>query len=155
MKTLKYIILLVGVFFIEPATCLAQVPVSQIQHLIIDSNKDEDIFVTDDLSDIFVYENNSRTIGFPWNGCHEFTVTIDLELGQVTTVIMLCCTRGVCIPHTQLAEQVNVNNLSTAEIVQSTLSRSGNYTIAVEKGRYGIDKAGQLKDLKYRVTRKK
>lgn len=118
-------------------------------HQIIESNESYDLVSCSDLT--WVNSSGQRTTGFPWNGCGEFVVTIDLVYVQVETVIVVCCVEGICIPNVQLPQGVEINDGQQIGITQSSIEQIGSYQISVRPGQYIVQENGRLLDLNYLV----
>lgn len=111
--------------------------------------------ITDNLGAVLDQKNpNSRNLDiFPWNGCNDFEVTIDLEYVQVTTTIRVCCTMGICIPHGTVGTREVTTFPPTVEILTSSSVDYNGQQISIAKGEYRLDSTGKLQGLRYKVTK--
>ena len=111
--------------------------------------------ITDNLSAVLDQKNpNARNLDlFPWNGCNDFEVTIDLEYVQVTTTIRVCCTMGICIPHGTVGTREVTTFPPTVQILTSNYVEYNGQQISIAKGEYKVDSSGKLQELRYKVTK--
>ena len=116
---------------------------------MIESTASFDLVSCSNLS--WIYESGQRTTGFPWNGCGEFVVTVDLVYVQVETVIVVCCVDGICIPNVQLPEGVEISDGQQIGITRSSIEQIGSYQISLRPGQYIVRENGRVQDLNYLV----
>lgn len=97
---------------------------------------------------------NSRSLDiFPWNGCNDFEITIDLEYVQITTTITVCCAMGLCIPHGTVDNRQVTTFPATVQIISSNSVDYNGQQISIAKGEYRLDSTGKLQELRYKVTK--
>ncbi|PQB05147.1 hypothetical protein [Aureitalea marina] len=115
----------------------------------------QESIITDNLASVLDQKkSNSRDLDvFPWNGCNDFEVTIDLEYVQVTTTIMVCCAMGICIPHGTVSNREVTRFPATIEIVSSNYVDYNGQKISIALGTYAIDSSGKLQELRYKVIK--
>ncbi|MEL6811448.1 MAG: hypothetical protein AAFP76_08950 [Bacteroidota bacterium] len=88
--------------------------------------------------------------------CQEVNVTVDLQLFEIEANIMVCCTTEyyICIPTPNEKMKDRTGNYpNDLEITSSSSVVQGSYRIAVKKGKYKMNDAGQITDLKYVLTK--
>ena len=109
-------------------------------------------FVTNDLSTVIDKHNKSPEV-WPWNGCKEFTITVQIKVVEVEFVTLICCTQGVCFP--QNTQKSPFSGHKQIDITSSSKVNYGNYTIKIANGTYLIDKHGRPMNLNYVVEKNK
>ena len=92
-----------------------------------------------------------RNLGFPWNGCGEFTITVNLDLIEIETVVVVCCVEGICIPNIQLPNHVDLPDDLIARIGDSDSLRVGTTLVSIRPGDYKIGRNGDLFQVAYEV----
>lgn len=94
-----------------------------------------------------------ENIGFPINGCHEFTVGVSLSIFTVQTDVLVCCVRAICAPYLNKGNagygQKSMSN--KMEVVNSSEVVFRNYTISIADGKYNLDKKGYIINPKFKV----
>lgn len=124
-----------------------------------DDLKAQQSIVTNDLAGYIDSSNGSESrLGFPFNGCHEFEIEVSAEYmgigGGVTTVILVCCVRALCIPNFGNRTQAGIKPGSSFTINDSSTVTFGDHTINIANGVYSINAQGEIVDLKYEVVTK-
>lgn len=107
--------------------------------------------------EVFYTNTNQNKSGWPINGCHEFEVTVNLGLGEVSTSINHCCVNAVCAAESfwNILDAVLKNNNTSGEkiknitILSSKSTVIGNYDVSIENGTYQLDKEGRPINLIY------
>ena len=135
----------------------AQITKAQQIRNSIDSGE---VYITSDIQSIFLTDGEpegecpAATSGqfFPMNGCHVFTVELSLEIFTIGTSVQICCACAVCIPSGNNIEGLP-SGTSEVNLSKSNTVQHGEYNISIAKGRYAVDRNGQLKNLKYKVTK--
>lgn len=150
---MKKLLLCIALLVLAITQANAQKNNGSQHHQIIKSTPSYELVATRDLS--WIQPTGQRSTGFPWNGCGEFTITIDLIYMQVETVVVVCCVQGICIPNVQLPVQVDISDSEPLEITQSSTEVVGNHQISIRPGTYTVGEDGGIQDLTYLVRTSK
>ncbi|PKA84094.1 hypothetical protein ATE92_2264 [Ulvibacter sp. MAR_2010_11] len=118
---------------------------------VVSSNSEYTIIHANDLKDIT--NGNTRGGGFPWEGCREFTVTIDVEIFSIETTVLLCCVQGVCIPNVTGGSEIENRSSNRVYVKNSSSLQVGNFTIRILEGYYNLNNDNEITNLTYEITK--
>lgn len=134
---------------ISSSTIAQEIP-SHLEGNIIHSTPKLTTVACEDLSWL-IRNPTQRNVGFPWNGCGEFTITVNLEFIEIETVVVVCCVEGICIPNIQLPNNVDLPDDLIATIEDSDSVRVGAALVSIRPGSYAFHRNGELIGLQYQV----
>lgn len=109
---------------------------------------DDLAFILDDFGAL-----QTSKLGYPRNGCHEYSVTVSVYFVEVETSFHHCCVNGVCTVG-GLFEKTSKEFMDGTEeftLLDSSSWTVDKYTVSLAEGDYTVGKNGDIKDMRYKV----
>jgi len=113
------------------------------------------VLIVDDLSFILDDLGVSQTskIGYPWNGCHAYTVKVSIYFVEVETTFHHCCVMGACTlgEISKKNENTIFDEVEEVRVIESSSWTIDKYTVSIAEGDYDLGKDGNISNLKFKV----